>query len=276
MVEPEEDRKQYRKRDGQKHILDGDFPEMDEPAPVLSREEGGARRQALQVHALHPPHVDEPREEDDRQRRAVVLEEDAHVVMEQRALAELAAGIRDGEDQHGHHDAQVEGLGVALQHEDLDALLEVDEGDVEAEDVAGEAGDVAQPVARVRDGEDPVQDEGPQADPAHEGEVVDARGHHDVVDGVVEDGDGPRHADDDERLAGDEGEDDGAEDGRQEHLIDAVLRVRAREHVQGEGHGREDAVGRFLVSVAFPSMPYRSCRSELSDQHDGCTNALMH
>lgn len=97
---------------------------------------------------------------------------------------------------------------VSQQGEDLDALLEVDEGDVEAEDVAGKAGDVAQPVARVGGGEDPVHDEGPQADPAHKGQVVDARRHHDVVDCVIEDGDGPRHADNDERLAGEHGEDD--------------------------------------------------------------------
>lgn len=43
--------------------------------------------------------------------------------------------------------------------QDLNALLEVDEGDVEAEDVAGEAGDPAEGVAGIRHGKDDVQDE---------------------------------------------------------------------------------------------------------------------
>lgn len=85
----------------------------------------------------------------------------------------------------------------------MDALLEVDAGDVEAENVAGEAGDPAQPVAGVCDGEDPVEDEGPSeearvraeadvvmrrwnlhANPGHEAEIVDSCRMHDVVDGA--------------------------------------------------------------------------------------------
>lgn len=120
--------------------------------------------------------------------------------------------------------------------------MEVDEGDVKAEDVTGKTSDVAQPVARVGDGEDPVHDEGPDADPGHEGEVVGASGQHDVVDGVVENSDGARHADDDKRLAGEEAEDDGAQDGGEQGLVYAVVGVGAGEHVQGEGQGGEDAV----------------------------------
>lgn len=184
----------------------------------------------------------EASKEDDRQGGSVVLDEGADIVVEQGALADGVGKVGDREDEHGGEDAQVERLRVAQQFEDLDALLEVDEGDVEAEDVAGEAGDVAEPVARVGDGEDPVHDEGPDADPGHEGEVVGAGGLHDVVDGVVEDGDGARHADDDKRLAGEEAEDDGAQDGGEQGLVYAVVGVGAGEHVQGEGQGREDAV----------------------------------
>lgn len=66
----------------------------------------------------------------------------------------------------------------------MDAFLEIDEGYVEAEDVAGEAGYVFEEVAGVGEGEDPVHDEGPETDPAHEGEVVGAGGDHNVVDGA--------------------------------------------------------------------------------------------
>lgn len=89
--------------------------------------------------------------------------------------------------------------------------MEINAGDIEAKNVAGEAGDVAQPVTRIGDGEDPVHDERPDADPGHEGEVVDAGGLHDVVDGVVEDGDGAGDADNNQGLAGEEAEDDGAQ-----------------------------------------------------------------
>lgn len=242
VIKPKKDGEQQGERDGQEDILHTDIPKVNEPPPVRGRQEGRARGEVLEVDAGHPPDVHEAGEEDDGERGAVVLDEGAHIVVEQGAAAQLAAEVGDGEDEDGDEDAQVEGLVVAEEDEDLDALLEVDEGDVEAEDVAGEAGDVAQPVARVGDGEDPVHDHGPEADPGHEGEVVGARGLHDVVDGVVEDGDGARDADDDQGLAGEEGEDDGAQDGGEEDLVHAVVGVRAGEHVQGEGQGREDAI----------------------------------
>lgn len=162
MVEPEEDGEQESKGDGDEDVGHGDIPEVDEPAPPWdSRHECGSRRQRFDLDFLHLAHVDEAGEENECQRRAVVLEEDAHRVLEQAALAKLATDVGNGEDQQGHDDGEIEGLSVAEHLEDLDALLQVDKGDVEAEDVAGEAGHVAQPVARVGDGEDPVEDERP-------------------------------------------------------------------------------------------------------------------
>lgn len=134
---------------------------MNEPAPVRGRHEGDACREDLQVDRLHPANVYEPREEDEGERGAVVLEEDAHVVVEEAAATEAGADVRDHEDEQRGDDRKVEWLGITQTLEDLDAFLEVDEGDVEAEDVAGEAGHVAQPVAGVCYREDPVEDEGP-------------------------------------------------------------------------------------------------------------------
>ncbi len=101
--------------------------------------------------------MDEASEEDDRQGRAVVFEEDTHGMAEQTALAEFTANVGYGEYKQGHDDRQVKGFPVAESLEDLDAFLQVDEGDVEAKDVAGEAGHVTQPVARVGDGKDPME-----------------------------------------------------------------------------------------------------------------------
>lgn len=143
VIKPEKNSQQQRKWNGQKHVGYSDIPEVDEPAPVLGGEEGGTRGKALEVNLLHPADVDEAGEEDDGQRGSVVLEEDPDVVVEERAGPKLAADVGDEEDQHGGHDAQVKGLLVAEQGEDLDSLLQVDEGDIEAEDVAWEAGDIA-------------------------------------------------------------------------------------------------------------------------------------
>ena len=46
----------------------------------------------------------------------------------------------------------------------MDALLKVNVSDVEAEDITWEASDEAEEVARVCDGEDPVEHEGPSVD----------------------------------------------------------------------------------------------------------------
>lgn len=51
-----------------------------------------------------------------------------------------------------------------LTGEDLNGFLQVDEGDVEAKDVAAEAGDVGEAVAGVSDGEDPVHDQRPPSE----------------------------------------------------------------------------------------------------------------
>lgn len=54
-------------------------------------------------------------------------------MIEQGDLAELAADVGEGEDEKGDDDGQVEGLGVEERVEDLDAFLQVDEGDVEVQ-----------------------------------------------------------------------------------------------------------------------------------------------
>lgn len=91
-----------------------------------------------------------------------------------------------------------------LTGENLDALLQVDEGHIEAEDIAAEAGDVGETVAGVGDGEDPVHDQRPpssklvavghqegvsglQAYPTHESEIIGPPRCDDIVNGIIED-----------------------------------------------------------------------------------------
>lgn len=140
MVEVKQNGEQDSKGNSNKHIPDPDVPEMHKPVPVGRWGEGLARRQGLEVHIPHAPNVHEAREEDDRQRRPVILDEHADVVLEQGARADDAAQVADDEHEQGDDDGEVEGLGGTLAGEHLDAFLQVDEGDVEAEDVAREAG----------------------------------------------------------------------------------------------------------------------------------------
>lgn len=80
---------------------------------------------------------------------------------EQATRAQNTTEVGYHEDKEGSNDRQVKVLALAEALEDLYALLDIDAGDVETEDVAGEAGDVAKEVAGIRDSEDPMEDEGP-------------------------------------------------------------------------------------------------------------------
>jgi len=83
-------------------------------------------------------------------------------------------------------------------------------------------------------------------DPAHEGKVVGSSWDDDIVDGVIEDGNGTCNANDDKWLSGEEAEYDGAENGGQKHFIDTEGLLGLFEHVKGEGQGGQDTgVGKF-------------------------------
>ena len=107
--------------------------------------------------------MDEAGEENEGKRSAIVLEEHAKSVREETAPAELAAEVGDHEDEQSSYDGEVEGLAAAETLENLDSLLKIDKGDVEAEDVAGEAGDIFEKVTRVGYCKYPVEDQRPAA-----------------------------------------------------------------------------------------------------------------
>lgn len=161
VVKPEKNSQEDAERQSDEDLAHGDVPRVDNPVRTAGRHERDARWQRLKADVLHAPDVHEAREEDERQRRAVVLKKHAHHVRKKIARAENAAQVCDHEYEEGCNDGQVKVLALAEALEDLDALLEIDEGDVEAEDVAGEAGHVVKEVAGICDREDPVEDEGP-------------------------------------------------------------------------------------------------------------------
>ena len=73
MVEPEEDSQKDAERQGNEDLAHGNIPWIDDPARAAGRHKRDARRQRLEVHVLHATNVHEASEEDERQRRAVVL-----------------------------------------------------------------------------------------------------------------------------------------------------------------------------------------------------------
>src|ERR1700761_3706331 len=111
---------------------------MHKPVTIGSRMEGFARRQGLDMHILHVTNMDESGKENDRQRRAVVLNELPHVALQEVAFSEHAAPIGEAEHQEADHNREVSTrlTGQApLSSEHLNTFLQVDEGDVEAEGV---------------------------------------------------------------------------------------------------------------------------------------------
>ncbi len=106
--------------------------------------------------------VDESSKEYDSQRRAIVFDELSDISLEKIAFANDTTPVAKAEYEQGDHDCNVCGslpCQAPLSREYLDALLEIDEGNVEAEDVAGEACDVGEAIASIGNGEDPVHDE---------------------------------------------------------------------------------------------------------------------
>lgn len=164
MIKVEQDRQENGERDREEDVADIDIPEMDQPASVGCRAEGFARRKGLDVNLSHMADVDESREEHDRQRCAVILDELADVSLEQVAVSEHTADITAHEDEESNHDAQIRRRltgHTPLSGQDLNALLQVDKGNVESEYIARKPSNVGETIASVRDGKDPVHYERP-------------------------------------------------------------------------------------------------------------------
>ena len=128
--------------------------------------------------------VGESGKEDDCQRCAIILDEFSDMPMKQIALSDDTTAVGKAENEKGDHDRKIGGgraNEAPLPCQDLDALLQVDKGNVETEYVAGEARDIRQAIAAVRNSEDPMHYERPDANPGHEGEEVDPGRCHDVV-----------------------------------------------------------------------------------------------
>lgn len=136
MIEIKQNCKQDCKRYRDEYIPNINIPKLNKPASISSREESRTCRQPLEFNGLHTAEMHEAGEKDDGKRGAVVFKEHAHRVSEERALPQLATRICNHENEQGHHDGQVERRVIAETLEHLDALLQVDERDVEAEDIA--------------------------------------------------------------------------------------------------------------------------------------------
>ena len=158
MIKPEKHCEDEGERKCNADILGFDVPKIHEPTTVCCWKKCFANGKSLDMDLTHVAEVDKACEEHDSERRAVVFYELAHIALEKRALAYDAAPIGDNENTERDHYGQVEGdisIGyLACQH--LHALLKIDEGDIEAKSIAGEARDVAKAVTRIRDSEEPM------------------------------------------------------------------------------------------------------------------------
>lgn len=101
------------------------------------------------------------RKEYDGKRSPIILDKHSHIVLEKRARANDSTRIAKAENEKSYHDREVEGFARALPCQDLNAFLQVDERDVEAEYVAGKASNIFYSVASVRNGEEKVHEHCP-------------------------------------------------------------------------------------------------------------------
>ncbi|MCO5614095.1 hypothetical protein L7F22_068376 [Adiantum nelumboides] len=124
---------------------------------------------------------------------------------------------------------------LKFENEELDALLDVDDTDIEAKCLAGHVGDEACEVAYIEDGDDKVECGGPDERPGLDAKVVDLAqaivADDDVVLGIVDQINETRDADESEWLDGKDGKDDGDQCRSQDNFVEAVCAVRAVVHV---------------------------------------------
>lgn len=208
MVKPEEYSQQKRKWNGEENLPNIDIPEVDQPFPVKGWKESFAGGQCGDLDTLHVANVNKPSEEDNRQRRAIVFDEFPDISLEETASTEFSADPTAHQNQESDHNAQI---GRCLSNlsplpgQDLDALLKIDEGNVEPKDITRKAGNVGQRITGIRNGKQPMHDQRPAAgslagagnssrvdlhsNPAHEGKVVRTPRGHNIIHRVVEDGD---------------------------------------------------------------------------------------
>lgn len=132
---------------------------------------------------------------------AVVFDEDSNDVLEEGAVSNNPAEVADNKNEESNWDGKVKcGIGT-LPGENLDTFLEVDEGNIEAKDVAWKTSHIFEGVAGVGDGENPVHKERPsegslatptliesgnlQSNQGHETKIICASGGHYIVDSAV-------------------------------------------------------------------------------------------
>lgn len=112
----------------------------------------------------HSTNVYKASKEDESQWCSVVFQKDTDWVSEETAGSEFTADIGHHKQQQRCDNGEVESAVAAKTLQNLNAFLEIDEGYVEAKDVAGEPCYPAEPVARICDGKDPVQNQRPSRD----------------------------------------------------------------------------------------------------------------
>ena len=145
MIEPEQDRQENGKRHRQEYITDTHIPKMDQPTTIRRGKECLTRRQSLNDHIPHMSNMNESGKENNRQRRAIILDEFPHMALEKVAFSNNATSVCEPQNQETDHDGDICTVGSSqfpLSGQDLDTFLKIDECDVETKGVAAESGDV--------------------------------------------------------------------------------------------------------------------------------------
>eukprot|EP00964_Phaeocystis_antarctica_P076676 scaffold47418_cov62-Phaeocystis_antarctica.AAC.4 len=141
-----------------------------------------------------------------------------------RRACEQQCEPRRAQAEYEREEGGLELLGREVADEVGGAVVQVDDRDEHAEGLARVARHQRDELARVDRRERHVHDGRPDLDPAVEGEEGDVHRLGDVEDRHREDRDGPRHTDDAQRLATEDGEDGSGDGGGEQYLDRTDLR----------------------------------------------------
>lgn len=164
MIKPEQDCEQNSERERHEHLAGIEVPEVDEPVSAAGGHEGATCREHLKVDFLHPSNVNKTREKDDCKWSAVVLQEYAYPVLKEATRSKNTTQIGTHENEESGDNGKVERSTISQPLQDLNALLKINESDIESKDVARKPGDPSKPIARVSDGKQDVEDQRPSTD----------------------------------------------------------------------------------------------------------------
>eukprot|EP00968_Pinguiococcus_pyrenoidosus_P015511 scaffold1435_cov267-Pinguiococcus_pyrenoidosus.AAC.35 len=230
VVEDEEDRDDGAWHNRERNCPSINVRQVDEQVAISGRLEAVGHVHARHAGGLRAPDVRHARPQHQRDGGSVVRNDLAGRAVQD--LPGLGSGKQRGQKRHarGENELQESPAEVLVREvldDAADSSIQVDNGNQDAEGLTREARHVSNVVARVGCRQRPMHDRGPDLRPRIEWQEVDAQALRHVENGDGQDAHGARDAQNDQRLAPDDGKDGAGNRGGQQNFHDSDhLRLR--------------------------------------------------